>query len=61
MGIFHPGEVVTPDDLVLGNKALETGLELLVEVFGLTIGLRVVAGGHADSCTEELAMLLPKT
>lgn len=57
MGVFHPGEVVTPGDLILGDQALKARLQLLIEAFGLTIGLRMVPGGQADGGAKELAKL----
>lgn len=59
MGLFHPGEVVNPRGLILGDEALEAGL--LIEALCLTIGLRVVVGGHAECGTEKQAKLAPKT
>lgn len=59
--LFHPGEVVNPRGLILGNEAPEAGLKLLIEAFCLTTGLRVVVGGHAECGTEKQAKLAPKT
>lgn len=60
MGVFHLSQMVAPGGLVLGDEAPEARLQLLVETFGLTIGLWVVTGGQTDCGAKELTKLLPE-
>jgi len=42
MCIFDPDQVFAPCRGVLGHQAPEAGLQLLVSVFGLAVGLWVI-------------------
>ncbi|KAI3355596.1 hypothetical protein L3Q82_018422 [Scortum barcoo] len=58
--VLYPGQVLAPCCLVLGYKASQAGLQLLVHALRLAVGFWVISRGQADGGAKETAELLPK-
>lgn len=61
MGVFNPGELLTPGGLVVGDDALESSFKLLVGPLCLSITLRVKARGKTNLGANLHAELLPNS
>ena len=57
MCILNPDQVGAPGSRVLGHQALEAGFQLLVEVLGLAVRLRVISRRQTGCGTYEPAEL----
>lgn len=59
-GMFYPDQVFAPSRGVLGDQALEASFQLLIEAFGLAIGLWVIPHGQAGCSYDEPAEIPPE-